>query len=910
MSPVSYYDEKLQSSAFSTFGSKRKLYTERLNISTEKKSELATSTLGSVAYHSDGLVNSPRGEYQFPVQSKLDSQEKLQKKLAGVTKTRHKMGFVDLFDKKYNSKLKQLLFYFEKLYPKVSSRDDEINAANILIEIENTAYSIINYIVFQNHNLKGKNQEFENKMKQNVLTMSRLESQAKNNFELELQELKKLKEQLEKDSSDKEFAKNLHSVEVHKLESQNEYLQSELNRFLGMFNADFLNSIDNLKATSEKKIENCLKIINEKEILATRFEIMYAGAKKMNENFDKKIKELEFQLFESLDKQKYYKELSEELQGRNNHYYEKLNMRTADYEGLLEQNLEMKEQLSVLRERFIMERKNQQKEKDQKSQQNAQIEDAFLKEIEAAEELKKMFSSYMGPGKQVYLDRVKNKESKENKETIENEKPFPELDMRNYMLAKPTYEQLFVGIKQQGNQNNFKLNVDMLATIRAILDSKFNEFVYFNDYKNVTSFPDFVYSWFGKYVFDLEQRKIRGVDMTDPDPDVARVEIIHLLQAPISKKLWDCIIFKEFLDEAHTKDELIYYLHCRNLLFQGPQLADPSSTFTFVYYVRYDWVERVIDHLLTAKYDKITIKAIKQKLQERIKKKNNYELIDSGLLLRILLEEYKNHKKGRFAQIKTALTQELHLKFEATKLSFGFSSFKNFMNFYFPEAYELEKAELFRKCWVINHGIVDIDSILTVLNEENYFAKDIKFQMFEGLVPISKQLELHLNENNNEVYNFIKQTCTQMVVNLDPLKAASWEFGVENVTMEIYKYEARLLNSSWVQNGRLVEKEFYLWLLSFLSYTSRLNKVSTHLYFEENLKLTQEWMQKIFPRIQIGLMEGPSAQVSQLREFEVNRKVKVLQKFMKTKLSGWYKLMSFVLKAKLQSKLANKKHVF
>jgi len=74
--------------------------------------------------------------------------------------------------------------------------------------------------------------------------------------------------------------------------------------------------------------------------------------------------------------------------------------------------------------------------------------------------------------------------------------------------------------------------------------------------------------------------------------------------------------------------------------------------------------------------------------------------------------------------------------------------------------------------------------------------------------------------------------------------------------------------------------------------------------------LTQEWMQKIFPRIQIGLMEGPSAQVSQLREFEVNRKVKVLQKFMKTKLSGWYKLMSFVLKAKLQSKLANKKHVF
>ena len=909
MSPVSQYDEKLQSSALSTINSRRKLYLERLNTSVERKSEIIPSTFGSTVFHSEGLVNSPRGDYLFPSPLKLDSHEKFQKKFGSVTKMRHKMGLVDLSDKKYNSKLKQLLFYFEKIQMKVLGKDNEINISDLFVEIENSTYSIINYMIMQQMNLKAKNQELENKIKQEISSaINQVDSKAKDDLETELQEIKKLKTQLVKDNNEKEFVKNLHSVEIHKLETQNEYLQKELNKFLGMFDAEFLSSIDNLKATSEKKIEDCMKVISEKDTLATRFEIMYAGARKMNENFDKIIKELELKLFESLEKQKYYHELSDQLQEKNNHYYERLMMRTADYEGLLEQHIDAKEQLSTLRERFIEERKNQQNKKDKKTQQNNEIEDTFLKEVEAAEELKKMFASYVGPGKQISLDRVKTKETKETKEG-EKEKVPNEIDMKNYMIAKPTYEQLFVGIRQQGIQNNTKITVNMLATIRAIFDCKYNEFLYFNDHKKVSGFPDFVYSWFGKYVFDLEQRKIRGVDMTDPDPDVARVEIINILQTPISRKLWDCITFKEFLDEVHTKDELLYFLHCRNLLFQGPQIANPSSTFTFTYFIRYDWAERVIDHLFITKYDKATLRAIKQKLQERIKKKNNNELIDSGLLLRILLEEYKNHKKTKFSQMKIALSQELHLKFESSKLTFGFSSFKNFLNFYFPEALELEKAELFRKCWIISHGIVDIDSVLTVLNEENYFSKDIKLQTFEGLVPINKQLEINLIEKNNEVYNFIKNTCSQIMINIDPLKAASWEFGVETATIALYQYETRLLSGTWVQKGRLIEKEFYVWLLSFTAHISNLNKVSAHLYFDENLKLIQEWMQKIFPKIQLGLMEGPSAQVSQLREFEINRKVKVLQRFMKTKLSGWYKLMSFLLKTKIQGKLGNSKHI-
>lgn len=35
-------------------------------------------------------------------------------------------------------------------------------------------------------------------------------------------------------------------------------------------------------------------------------------------------------------------------------------------------------------------------------------------------------------------------------------------------------------------------------------------------------------------------------------------------------KLWECITFKEFLDDKASIDEIYYYCYCRHLLFKGP----------------------------------------------------------------------------------------------------------------------------------------------------------------------------------------------------------------------------------------------------------------------------------------------------------------------------------------------------
>ena len=48
----------------------------------------------------------------------------------------------------------------------------------------------------------------------------------------------------------------------------------------------------------------------------------------------------------------------------------------------------------------------------------------------------------------------------------------------------------------------------MIRKVRAIMDSKWNEFVFYDERKQYSRFSDFVYAWFGKYELDLDEMKI------------------------------------------------------------------------------------------------------------------------------------------------------------------------------------------------------------------------------------------------------------------------------------------------------------------------------------------------------------------------------------------------------------------
>lgn len=55
--------------------------------------------------------------------------------------------------------------------------------------------------------------------------------------------------------------------------------------------------------------------------------------------------------------------------------------------------------------------------------------------------------------------------------------------------------------------------------------------------------------------------------------------------------IWEVVTFKEFLSEEASMDEVFFYLHCRNILFKGPNLLRYESTFDVYQYIPADQSE-------------------------------------------------------------------------------------------------------------------------------------------------------------------------------------------------------------------------------------------------------------------------------------------------------------------------------
>ena len=75
---------------------------------------------------------------------------------------------------------------------------------------------------------------------------------------------------------------------------------------------------------------------------------------------------------------------------------------------------------------------------------------------------------------------------------------------------------------------------------------------------------------------------------------------------PSLKTIWEVITFKEFLGEISTNDEVLFYLHCRNLLFDGPSYNYLDKKYTVYTYVRYQKAEKLVE-LILKKYDPLNI---------------------------------------------------------------------------------------------------------------------------------------------------------------------------------------------------------------------------------------------------------------------------------------------------------------
>ena len=90
-----------------------------------------------------------------------------------------------------------------------------------------------------------------------------------------------------------------------------------------------------------------------------------------------------------------------------------------------------------------------------------------------------------------------------------NKKLSPEqladLELNKILLVKPKFFDLIEHkydsyISEIEGERENRINATFIGLLRGILDSKYNEYMIEKDWRNYSHFPEFVYSWLGKFV--------------------------------------------------------------------------------------------------------------------------------------------------------------------------------------------------------------------------------------------------------------------------------------------------------------------------------------------------------------------------------------------------------------------------
>lgn len=846
----------------------------------------------SAVYNGRLFTSSGKDFYSsFDVPKEEEGKGKI--KSDGLMKKKEEILCLHTWNDEQLSGIKKLTFYYQEMRAKLTELTP---LSDKLTQIENKTYSILTSV----------SQTIESAMKENT-QMSRKLREAQGNSRhhsmthsmTQKATSKERTEKIEKPKKDiylsirkTETLGNTQDLIIQKLQNENEFLLKQLEGFLNHQDVDkLIKELESTKANTKMRTDHYEAELRNRENMLSKVEIMYNGTKRMNENLNQANKTMETRLAELQEEYNTYKKSFESLVEEKNMYRERSFMQLADYESLQQQYMTLQEYFEKLKDRYLEEREKTKKLSEmciyyEKAETSStyNIEAQTLGSIHDAQTT----------GKAVQLKRLQDAGGRTTG-----------VDLNNYVLAKPAYSLLFP--KQDKDKSPTakepRITMNFVATLRAIYDSKYNEFLYAENYAQVSRFPEFVYSWIGKFILDNTTRKVRASTIKDTDPDIARIEMIALFQTPVSSRLWECIVFKEFLDEKHTRDELLYFLHCRHLLFRGPQLNDQSSSFVFNYYVRLEWAEYVLEQLLGNKHTWESLNVMKAKFRDRAKQKKNVHLIDSIFFLRILLEEYKKEKAEKLLTYKRAILEAQGSI--SGKKPVSFDAIREFFTSHFPDTYEIEKVEFYRKCWMYNNGHVDADALLMVLNEENFFAKLINFGgLDEKLVP--KGLGIHFLNQTDKVYDTVLRKYRALNDNVNLLQENVIQLGVEKFLVDNQEFDKRIRTSSYETKG-FHGKDIHIELLSFFIHTYKLGNMMLYLNGPERGLTAEGNVEEVFATFRDTFGRMNEDKDGDRKEFEVNIKAKKLQKFFKGKLSSWYKLMKFILRHKLHKFSTNDK---
>ncbi|CAG9322883.1 unnamed protein product [Blepharisma stoltei] len=361
------------------------------------------------------------------------------------------------------------------------------------------------------------------------------------------------------------------------------------------------------------------------------------------------------------------------------------------------------------------------------------------------------------------------------------------VDLSQLKLKKPAYASFFeVGEKAASFELPFTNWLEV--TMRGIYDSKYNEQIYcsFESGRTPLRFSEFVYCWLGRFMIDSGSRQVRELEWWKRESsDKLRLELLLALKHEKAKKVWEIHTFIEFLNEELMLDELSFFLHCRFLLFKGPQLMITSGRFSALHFVALDRVFEVIDKVM-GKISPKDRSELKSQLQSKARNKNGSLTLDSGLALRIMLEYYIREKKCKYLVIK-GLFSVAPKKPDGT---LAFQTFRIICLNLDPEASESLIIKMYRDLWAFGNGQINHDNFFVFANENGFFFHSLRLKGDDDPLPLNSYNEI--DDSTSEYAKRMKQTFntyTHLKVPIALIRDALRSIGVIDLLDNFVKLE-------------------------------------------------------------------------------------------------------------------------
>ena len=264
--------------------------------------------------------------------------------------------------------------------------------------------------------------------------------------------------------------------------------------------------------------------------------------------------------------------------------------------------------------------------------------------------------------------------------------------------------------------------------IRAIYDSKHYEhkLCSLENEKLPSRFPEFVYSWFGNFYIDESTRNVKKLESQKEFAEKLRFQVLLALKDQKSKRVWEIHTFLGFLNEEFMVDELSFFLHCRFLLFGGPELAQTSCKYSAVHFVDLEKAFKVID-MATTDFTEKDRNELKSCLESKAKTAGKNAKVDSALTLRVLLEYYVREKKCRYFYIKE-LFRLAPKTVESDKTTLSFFAFKTVCFNINNEISEEFVLKFYRDLWILGQGEITFENFFKLANENGFFYFGLKLR--------------------------------------------------------------------------------------------------------------------------------------------------------------------------------------